>query len=104
MQVDNTSFKVWKTKNGVGFWEVLPFNPVLYGWTFKEACCCNVKFTKGDMLMSVTDKGNTYVKYPEKTVSFTTPTNQLELLILDYGTTTNSLVCKLESVENTHSH
>lgn len=104
-----SSFEVLKSRkdeNGeaVSFWERLPFNPLLYGWNFKEACCCNVKFEMGDKLMSVTDKGMTFVKMPEKIVAFNTPKNQLEFIILHYGTNSDSFVSGAEPVEATDSH
>jgi hypothetical protein len=100
----NAFFSVQKTKGGVEFWEHIPFNPILYGWEFKEACCCNIKFTKGDVLLSVTDKGKVFVKTSEKTLAFNIPENQLEFLILDYGINTADYVSAAKSVKVTDSH
>lgn len=46
-------FSVEKTKDNETFIEVLPFNPVVEGWDFIEACCCSVEFRKGNTILSV---------------------------------------------------
>lgn len=106
---DDSRFEVMKTaKDSDGqpfsYWERLPFNPVLYGWEFKSACCCNIIFNRNGSKLAVTDKGFTLVTTGDKTISFKTPENQIEFLILDYGTQSDTFVSGAEPVEATHSH
>lgn len=101
----NSSFRVLKKKGGVEFWEVFQFNPTVYGWTFKEACCCNVKFEKKGMLLTVNDKGIVQVKKKDgKLLTFNTPQSQLQFKVLEYGINTNSFLRSVQQESDISNH
>lgn len=53
-----STFTAIKEKNGEYFKEVLPFNPLLEGWSYVSACCCKVTFQKGGITLKVEKKNN----------------------------------------------
>ena len=46
-----SEFTAIKIKGEVVRNETLPFNPIQCGWDYAGACCCEIKFTKGDVLL-----------------------------------------------------
>jgi hypothetical protein len=44
-----STFTAIKKKGEVVRNETLPFNPIIDGWEYKGACCCEINFTKGDV-------------------------------------------------------
>ena len=44
-----STFTAIKKKGEVVRNETLPFNPLIDGWEYKGACCCEINFTKGDV-------------------------------------------------------
>jgi hypothetical protein len=101
----NSSFSVLKKKGGVEFWEILPFNPTLYGWQFKEACCCNIKFQKGKVLLTVNDKGIVQVKKADgKLLTYNTPKSQLQFKVLEHGIKSDSFLRSVQQESDISNH
>lgn len=74
------SFIALKEKDGVAFKYVMPFNPILTGWEYESACCCNVVFVKGEKKLIVASKKDRIEIKEKDTIvnAFPMPTNHKE--------------------------
>ena len=80
-----SKFIALKEKDGVEFSHELPFNPLESGWIYDGACCCNIRFTKGEKMIIVSAKKNRIsVKVGERIVGgYVVPSNQTEFEIIN---------------------
>jgi hypothetical protein len=85
-----STFTAIKKKNDELFNETLPFNPVADGWDYTGACCCEIKFQKGNIKLFAHSERKILKVYKagkkDKLVDvFRLPNNQLEFLIKTNG-------------------
>ena len=80
-----SKFIALKEKDGVEFSHELPFNPLLCGWIYDGACCCNVRFTKEDKMLILSTKHNRITtKVGDKIIGgYVVPNNQTEFEIIN---------------------
>lgn len=85
-------FTAIKKKGEVVRNETLPFNPLVDGWDYKGACCCEINFTKGDVKIKANSEFKTLQVLRIKPNGkqklenvFKLPINQLEFLIKANG-------------------
>lgn len=81
----NSSLIIPKKKDGEVWNETIPFNPLLMGWEFVKACCCEADFVKGDLKMKIAVKKDRLKVFDsEKNVIlvYRVPKSQYEFYVL----------------------
>lgn len=87
-----STFTAIKKKGEMVRNETLPFNPIIDGWDYKGACCCEINFTKGDVKIKANSEFKTLKVLrilPSGKLKlidvFRIPSNQLEFSIKSNG-------------------
>ena len=79
-----SSLLIPKKKDGKVWNETIPFNPLVFGWHFVKACCCEADFIKGDIKMKIAKDKNRVrsSKDKEEILTYSLPQSQTEFFIL----------------------